>query len=40
MAWTCWLYYFSKFIEMLDTVSVSFAFKTGYLLYFTVDHQC
>lgn len=24
MAWTCWLYYFSKFIEMLDTVSVGF----------------
>jgi len=23
---------------MLDTVSVCFAFKTGYLLYFTVDH--
>ncbi|KTF78609.1 hypothetical protein cypCar_00022025 [Cyprinus carpio] len=20
MAWTCWLYYFSKFIEMLDTI--------------------
>ncbi|CAG10885.1 unnamed protein product [Tetraodon nigroviridis] len=32
MAATCWLYYFSKFIEMLDTVSCTYS--VGFLYIF------
>nr|XP_055023619.1 elongation of very long chain fatty acids protein 7a [Misgurnus anguillicaudatus] len=39
MAWTCWLYYFSKFIEMLDTVFFVLRKKHSQVTFLHVFHH-
>ncbi|XP_035245569.1 elongation of very long chain fatty acids protein 7-like [Anguilla anguilla] len=39
MAWTCWLYYFSKFIEMLDTVFFVLRKKNSQVSFLHVYHH-
>ncbi|KAL4630094.1 elongation of very long chain fatty acids protein 7 [Arapaima gigas] len=39
MAWTCWLYYFSKFIEMLDTVFFVLRKKNSQVTFLHVYHH-
>ncbi|XP_036832665.1 elongation of very long chain fatty acids protein 7 isoform X2 [Oncorhynchus mykiss] len=39
MAWTCWLYYFSKFIEMLDTIFFVLRKKTSQVTFLHVFHH-
>ncbi|MBN3291198.1 ELOV7 protein, partial [Polypterus senegalus] len=39
MAWTCWLYYFSKFIELLDTVSIMLKNHTFQISFLHVYHH-
>ncbi|KAJ8260843.1 hypothetical protein COCON_G00165660 [Conger conger] len=39
MAWTCWLYYFSKFLEMLDTVFFVLRKKNSQVSFLHVYHH-
>ncbi|XP_028924078.1 elongation of very long chain fatty acids protein 7 [Ornithorhynchus anatinus] len=39
MAWTCWLYYFSKFIELLDTIFFVLRKKTSQVTFLHVFHH-
>lgn len=39
MVRTCWLYYFSKFIELLDTVSICSLINEVVVFLFTVEEQ-
>ncbi|XP_040195632.1 elongation of very long chain fatty acids protein 7 isoform X2 [Rana temporaria] len=39
MAWTCWLYYFSKFIELLDTVFFVLRKKNSQITFLHVYHH-
>ncbi|XP_065119568.1 very long chain fatty acid elongase 7-like [Paramisgurnus dabryanus] len=39
MAWTCWLYYFSKFVEMLDTVFFVLRKKNSQVTFLHVYHH-
>ncbi|KTG45652.1 hypothetical protein cypCar_00000553 [Cyprinus carpio] len=39
MAWTCWLYYFSKFIEMLDTIFFVLRKKNSQVTFLHVFHH-
>lgn len=39
MAWTCWLYYFSKFIEMLDTIFFVLRKKNSQVTFLHVIHH-
>ncbi|KAJ8395623.1 hypothetical protein AAFF_G00031040 [Aldrovandia affinis] len=39
MAWTCWLYYFSKFIEMLDTIFFVVRKKNSQVSFLHVLHH-
>ncbi|XP_039531810.1 elongation of very long chain fatty acids protein 7a [Pimephales promelas] len=39
MAWTCWLYYFSKFIEMLDTIFFVLRKKQNQVSFLHVFHH-
>ncbi|KAM9456181.1 very long chain fatty acid elongase 7-like [Clarias gariepinus] len=39
MAWTCWLYYFSKFIEMLDTIFFVLRKKNSQVTFLHVYHH-
>ncbi|KAJ7988177.1 hypothetical protein DPEC_G00320900 [Dallia pectoralis] len=39
MAWTCWLYYISKFIEMLDTIFFVLRKKTSQVTFLHVFHH-
>ncbi|KAA0714245.1 Elongation of very long chain fatty acids protein 7 [Triplophysa tibetana] len=39
MAWTCWLYYFSKFIELLDTVFFVLRKKHNQVTFLHVYHH-
>ncbi|XP_039614652.1 elongation of very long chain fatty acids protein 7a isoform X1 [Polypterus senegalus] len=39
MAWTCWLYYFSKFIELLDTVFFVLRKKNSQISFLHVYHH-
>ncbi|KAM6985116.1 very long chain fatty acid elongase 7-like [Aplochiton taeniatus] len=39
MAWTCWLYFFSKFIEMLDTVFFVLRKKSSQVTFLHVYHH-
>ncbi|XP_020862920.1 very long chain fatty acid elongase 7 isoform X1 [Phascolarctos cinereus] len=39
MAWTCWLYYFSKFIELLDTIFFVLRKKNSQVTFLHVFHH-
>ncbi|XP_068127921.1 very long chain fatty acid elongase 7 [Hyperolius riggenbachi] len=39
MAWTCWLYYFSKFIELLDTIFFVLRKKNSQITFLHVYHH-
>ncbi|XP_043919749.1 elongation of very long chain fatty acids protein 7 isoform X2 [Protopterus annectens] len=39
MAWTCWLYYFSKFIELLDTIFFVLRKKNSQITFLHVLHH-
>lgn len=39
MAWTCWLYYFSKYIELLDTVFFVLRKKNSQITFLHVYHH-
>ncbi|XP_007486429.2 elongation of very long chain fatty acids protein 7 isoform X1 [Monodelphis domestica] len=39
MAWTCWLYYFSKFIELIDTIFFVLRKKNSQVTFLHVFHH-
>ncbi|XP_069078628.1 very long chain fatty acid elongase 7 [Pleurodeles waltl] len=39
MAWTCWLYYFSKYIELLDTIFFVLRKKNSQITFLHVYHH-